>query len=177
MQKLRSIALSSEFQNRVTDSGILKIENLKIHFPPATPRYLLDESLSRTYRSKPLVVVNDENLFGELAILRYLQMDGWDGVWIDTFHGRGARKVFWSNLPPDGYGKLSVDAEILYDKIVEANDGKSSGFFDVFAWKDGRFIFIEYKGEGDSPNQNEIRWINAAIKCGVRPEDLFFVTY
>lgn len=177
MQKLKSIALSIKLDERVTDSGIINIENLKIHFPPATPRHLSDESLSKTYRNKPLVVVGDEILFGELAILRYLQMDGWDGVWVDTFHGRGQKKVLWSSLPPNGYGKLTEEAEILYDKIVRANNGKSSGFFDVFAWQNGKFVFIEYKGEGDSPNENETRWISAAIKSGIRPEDLFFVTY
>ena len=177
MEKLRSLALSSRSEQRLTDSGTVAIESLKIHFPAATPRHLLDESLSKTYRSKPLVLVNNEALFGELAILRYLQMDGWDGVWIDTFHGRGRRKVFWSNLPPSGHGILSVEAESLYDKIIVANSGKSSGFFDVFAWKNGVFIFLEYKGEGDSSNRNEKKWINTAIKCGIPPENLFFVTY
>ena len=177
MQKLKSIALSRTFEERVTDIGIIRIESLKIHFPSATIPHLLDESLSKTYRSKPMVVVNEEILFGELAILRYLQMDGWDGVWVDTFHGRGTKKVVWSNLPPNGFGKLTVEAENLYDSIVQANDGKSSGFFDVFAWKDGEFIFLEYKGQGDSPNRNETRWINAALKSGVRPESLFFVIY
>jgi hypothetical protein len=175
VQKLRSSALSSKFAERVTDFGIIRIESLKIRFPFAPVRYLADESLSKTYR-KPLVVVNDEILFGELAILRYLQMDGWDGVWVDTFHGRGKKKVVWSSLPPDGHGKFSAESEKLFDEIVDANHGKSSGFFDVFGWKNGSFVFIEYKGPGDRSNKNEIKWINAAIKCGVRPEELFFVT-
>jgi len=177
MQKLRSIALSSKFEERVTDTGIIKIEALKIHFPPAPIRHLVDESLPGTYRNKPLVVVDGEVLFGELAILRYLQIDGWEGVWVDTFHSRGKKKVVWSNLPPNGQGKLSLEAEKLFDEIVEANQGKSSGFFDVFAWKNEQFIFVEYKGAGDRPNVNEVRWINAATKCGVRPEQLFFVIY
>lgn len=177
MQKLRSIALSRGFEERMTNIGVIKIESLKIHFPSAAVRHLLDESLSKTYRSKPMVVVNNEHLFGELAILRYLQMDGWDGVWVDTFHGKGKKKVFWSNLPPNGMGKLTIEAEKLYDSIVQANEGKSSGFFDVFAWKNGAFIFIEYKGQGDSPNRNETRWITATLKCGVDPEQLFYVIY
>ncbi len=177
MQNLKGLALSTGFQERITDSGTIKIQRLKIGFPPAIPRYLSNESLPKTYSSKPLVVVGDEILFGELAILRYLQMDGWQGVWVDTFHGRGKKKVLWSGMPPNSFGTLSPDAELLYDQIVQANDGKSSGFFDVFAWKNGNFVFIEYKGEGDSSNQNEIRWINAAIKCGVQPEELLFVIY
>jgi hypothetical protein len=177
MQKLKALALSTGFRERITESGIIKIQSLKIHFPPALPRYLSNESLSKTYRSKPLVVVEDEILFGELAILRYLQMDGWQGVWVDTFHGRGKKKILWSGLPPNGYGNLSADAETLYDNIVQANNGRSSGFFDVFAWKNGKFVFIEYKGEGDSSNLNEIRWNDATLKFGIQPEELFFVTY
>jgi hypothetical protein len=177
VQTLRSIALSSKFEERVTDIGIIKVENLKIHFSPAPVRYLMDESLARTYRSKPLLVVNGEVLFGELAILRYLQMDGWNGVWVDTFHSRGKKKVVWSNMPPDGHGKLTTAADKLFDEIVETNHGKSSGFFDVLGWKNEKFVFIEYKGAGDRPNKNETRWINAAIKCGVREVDLFFVSH
>lgn len=177
MQKFKAIAISTNLESRKTDHGVVKIQNLRVHFPSAGPPYLLDETLPKTYRSKPLVVVNGDVLFGELAILRYLQMDGWDGVWVDTFHGRGRKKVFWSDMPPSGHGKLSKDAEELYEQIVQANNGKSSGFFDVFCWKDGRFVFIEYKGKGDFPNPNEIRWINAAVKCGIKQEDLFFVSY
>jgi hypothetical protein len=177
VEKLRSIVLLSAFEERMTDFGVIKIECLKIHFPLATAQSLLDESLPKTYRSKRLVNVNNEILFGELAILRYLQMDGWDGVWVDTFHGRGKKKVLWSNMPPNGIGQLSKEAENSYDSIVTANNGKSSGFFDVFAWKNGEFIFIEYKGPGDSPNSNETRWINAALKCGINPESLYFVIY
>jgi hypothetical protein len=177
MQNLKALAHSSGFQERITENGIIQIQSLRIQFPPASPRYPSNDKLPKTYRSKPLVVVADEILFGELAILRYLQMDGWQGVWVDTFHGRGKKKVLWSGMPPNGYGNLTSDAEALYDNIVQANDGKSSGFFDVFAWKNGEFVFIEYKGAGDSSNQNEMRWINAALKCGVQPEELFFVTY
>jgi len=176
MQQLRLLADSIEHEERATDFGKINIESLKINFTPAEPRYLSDKSLSRTYTSKPLVKVDDEVLFGELAILKYLQKDGWDGVWIDTFHGRGKKKVFWSGMHPNGRGKLTKGAEKIYNKIIKANNRKSSGFFDVFAWKNGKYIFIEYKGEGDAPNKNETRWINAALKSGIKPEQLFFVT-
>ena len=63
----------------------------------------------------------------------------------------------------------------LYDKIVSFNEGKSSGFFDVFAWKNDQEIFLEYKGLGDKPNANEQRWIKAALNAGISQESLFFV--
>jgi hypothetical protein len=52
------------------------------------------------------------------------------------------------------------------------------GFSDFFAWKGGDYVFIEYKGEGDYPNDDKLRWIEeAAISAGVKPEQMFFVTY
>lgn len=177
INSLRSITEDQSFVKRDIDGQIIFIENLKIKFPPANPKYLRDTTLSKTYLSKPLVKFKSESLFGELVILRYLQMDGWDGVWVDTFHGRGVNKVFWSELPPNGSSILPKHAESIYDRIVEKNGMKSSGFFDVFAWKDQKYIFIEYKGKGDSPNQNENRWIRSVLKCGIKPEQLFFVSY
>jgi hypothetical protein len=176
MKILKSLAAEIQQDERIIDSGIINITNLKIQFEPAKPRHLTDERLSKTYLSKPLVKVDNENLFGELAILRYLQKDGWNGVWVDTFHGRG-KKLFWNNLPPEGKASLADEATFLYDKIVTSNAGKASGFFDVFAWKNGEYIFLEYKGAGDKPNQNETKWINSAIKSGIKPEQLYFITY
>ncbi len=177
IQSLRMIAENQSFIQREIDGCNISIENLNVQFPSANPKYLKDANLSKTYLSKPLVQVKSESLFGELAILRYLQMDGWDGVWVDTFHGRGVKKVFWSGMPTQGSANLPKHAESLYDRIVVQNGMKSSGFFDVFAWKNRKYIFIEYKGKGDSSNQNEKRWIRSALKCGIKPDQLFFVSY
>lgn len=38
-------------------------------------------------------------------------------------------------------------------------------------------MFIEYKGKGDHANKNELKWIEAAISVGVKPEQLVIVTY
>jgi hypothetical protein len=176
MKTLKSLACEAvTFEERKAARGPIQIALLKIHFPPATPRYLPESDLSQTYRTKPLVTFGGERLFGELAVLRALQRDGWDGVWVDTFHGRGRRKVLWSGMPPEGRATLPTAARVRYDAIVAANGGKSSGFFDVFAWRGGDFVFVEYKGPGDRPNRNEVRWIEAALRSGVRPEQLYFV--
>jgi hypothetical protein len=177
IKSLRTISENQSFVQREIDGREISIENLNVQFSFANPKYLIDTNLSKTYLSKPLVRFKSESLFGELAILRYLQMDGWDGVWVDTFHGRGVKKVFWSGMPPEGSSRLPKHAESLYDKIVDENGMKSSGFFDVFAWKDRKYIFIEYKGKGDSSNQNEKRWIKSALKCGIKLEQLFFASY
>ncbi|MDZ7725469.1 MAG: hypothetical protein U5R06_22260 [candidate division KSB1 bacterium] len=105
MEILKSLATEIQKDVRILDSDVINITNFKMQFEPAEPRYLTDERLSKTYLSKPLVKIDNENLFGELAILRFLQKDGWNGVWVDTFHGRD-KKLFWNNLPPEGQASL-----------------------------------------------------------------------
>jgi hypothetical protein len=110
-------------------------------------------------------------MFGELAIAHHLKTDGWSAVWADTFHGQ----KFWNGMPHQiSPVSIPTDVRQLYDRIA-ALKGSASGCFDVIAWKDGRTIFLEYKGPGDKPNKNELSWIDAALKAGVAEEDLFFV--
>jgi len=176
MNSLFAQASEVSSERRGIGESDVEIATLQIRFPRASKSHS-PPGLAKTYTSKPLVEVDGEALYGELAILRYLEKDGWNGVWVDTFHSRGKRKVVWSGMPPDGKGELSKDATLLFNQIVDKNDGKSSGFFDVFAWKNGNFVFIEYKGKGDSSNKNESRWIRAAIAAGIDPQQLYFVVY
>ena len=176
MKSLRSLA-KNEFEERITSKGLIRIENLVIRFPrieKTDPLPEIVKGLAATHQAKRLVLVDGKEMFGELAILEYLRKDGWDGVWVDTYH-----KKFWATMSDRGTAILPLHAKQLCGKIVEKNCGKASGFFDVFAWKDAgsEYVFIEYKGKGDRPNANELRWIDAAIAAGIKPEQLFFVTY
>jgi hypothetical protein len=148
-----------------------------IRFPSADPPSLADNHLSRTYTSKPLVQAGDESLFGELAILHYLRMDGWDGVWVDSFHGR---ELFWQGMPdrvePFDLSQVSLAYE-MYRRILEVREGKAGGFFDVLAWLGSRLLFVEYKGKGDQPNVNEAAWIDAALDAGVLETEMLLVVH
>ena len=175
MESLASLAPSIE-QTPVTlpDGRTISIRALRITFSRATPNRLPDGTLPPAYTSKPLVSVNGAAMFGELAIVRWLEKDGWDAVWIDTIHGT----KFWRAMPhkssPVG---LPPAARMLYDAIRNANDGKSSGAFDVMAWRNGDFAFLDYKSEDDAPNRNKARWIAAALVAGVLPTQLWFVMH
>lgn len=175
MESLVSLAPSLD-QRPVTlpDGGTVSIRTLRIAFSRATPNRLPEGTLPPTYTSKPLVSVNGAAMFGELAILRWLEKDGWDGVWMDTFHGA----KFWKAMPHKSLPVvLPPAARALYDAIKAVNGGKASGAFDVMAWRNGDFAFLEYKGEGDRSNRNEARWIAAALAAGVLPTQLWFVLH
>jgi hypothetical protein len=172
VNSLHSIAHSAGSSDYVLPSGRrVRIATLHVRFPPAEPSRLASGVLQSTYTSKPLVDVDGESLFGELAIVRWLAKDGWDALWVDTFHGR----KFWREMPHMG-PPVSPPPQVrsLYDRIAQTK-GSPSGCFDIVAWSESRIIWLEYKGPRDKPNRNEALWIEAALQSGVEEKDLFFV--
>ena len=151
--------------------SVVQIPTWIVRFPPADPPRLAAGALKSTYTSKPLVNVDGEPVFGELAIVRWLAKDHWSALWSDTFHGR----KFWRDMP---HRSKPVDppgpVRTLYSRIADLK-GSPSGCFDVVAWKDGRIVWLEYKGPRDKPNRNEALWIDAALRAGVDSSDLVFV--
>jgi hypothetical protein len=152
---------------------VARLRHIFIPLGRASPDRLKEGALQATYTSKPLVTFNGAAMFGELAVLRWLNVDGWDGVWLDTFHGR----KHWREMPTVvSPVELPPPARALYDRIVAENGGKASGAFDVMAWRGSQFVFLEYKGPGDRPNRNQPRWIDAALRAGVSEADLLLIS-
>ena len=188
METLRRQAIRETHERRRLPSGEeVTINALVIHFPPhrlgklapgTTYSHDPAKPLPRSYLIKPLVDVAGEPVFGELAIVRHLEADGWSAVWVDSYHGRGKR-LCWRGMPdratPYDFSD-APDAATRYDEITKQNRG-TGGWFDVFAWRGAEFLHIEYKGEGDTPNKNEPRWIQSAMQCDVPVTSLQFVLH
>lgn len=172
MKTLQELAIETSVSKVDLPSGkTAHIQSWTVRFPAADPPRLPDRALKSTYTSKPLVEVDGERVFGELAVVRWLARDGWRGLWADTFHGR----KFWRNMPHRAEPvEPPAPVRQLCDRIA-AQKGGPSGCFDVVAWKGDRIIWLEYKGAGDRPNRNEKLWIDAAVSAGVSEEDLFFI--
>ena len=152
------------------------ISTWTIHFPVWTGAEL-PRLVAGTYRNKSLVNYFGEPLFGELAVLRWLEKDGWEGVWVDTFHSSSTEKLFWKGLPDrTAPSPLPPKAKKLYEKIM-SNHPRDGGFFDVLAWRNGKFLFVEYKSKGDRLNDNQRLWIRSAITSGISPSSLVIVEY
>lgn len=148
------------------------LRHLTVRFGRASPDRLKEGALPRTYTVKPLVTFNGDAMFGELALLRWLEVDGWTGVWLDTVHGR----KMWREMPTQAIPvALPAAAQSLYKRIVAANGGRASGTFDVMAWRGTHTIFIDYVAPGETPSRSRNSWIDAALAAGVSPNDLLVV--
>lgn len=160
------------------DGHEVPIEQLKIDFPLGEDRAQVREvrlRLVRQHRTKSLVVAEGKLTFGELAVLGCLNSDGWDGVWIDDYCRCFREELPYADAKPV---TLPPPAQKLYDRIVTANGNREfSGFFDVFAWRKGEYVFVEYKGRTDTLKRTQREWIKAALTTGVEPRQLAFVTW
>jgi len=113
----------------------------------ATQRWALERwdgepdppELQHTWARKPRFSVNGRCMRAEFAILAHLQRDGWHGVWVNAY--RGELRPAW--FPAPAFRTLAetgapIWAAKSFSDLRNANGGKLTGFFDVFAWRERR---------------------------------------
>lgn len=145
-----------------------------VGIPKAEPRFLewQGEFTGDTYGDKPLLDVDGEPMFAELAILRHFQKDGWDGVWVDTF-----RKKYRTAWGEASVVRLSGERLQLL-KAINQRAGSAYGCFDVFCWKGDRIVFAESKRKlKDSIRETQLIWLEAAIQLGLEPDSFLIVEW
>jgi VRR-NUC domain len=122
------------------------------------------EPLANSYGNKSAIDCDGEAVFAELAVLRGLQKEGYQGVWVDTY-SRCFRNRMYEKCD------LPAQAREYFDKIVKANGGKCSGCWDVFAWKANDYVFVEVKRKSkpyrDRIQKTQLRWADAVLRSGV----------
>lgn len=120
------------------------------------------KSVADTYNNKPILNYKDEPVFAELAILRILQSDKWNGVWVDTY--RNAYRT--SYFPKDSVKLPSEQAQLLQSIYKKA--GANKGCWDVFCWRGQVNLFAEAKRQGhDKIRYTQKHWLESAIQCGL----------
>lgn len=130
------------------------------------------EFVGDTYGGKPLVDLDGEPMFAELAVLKLFQKDGWEGVWIDTF-----RKKYRTAWGGEGVAQLPEDRLLLLQEI-HGRAGSSSGCFDVYCWKGEEVLFAETKRRSkDRIRATQLRWLEAALALGLETSSFLIVEW
>jgi hypothetical protein len=145
----------------------------EISIAKATPlfRKWSGEVPDDTFNGKPLLELNGEMVFAELAILRSFQRAGWDGRWIDSYHKRYLTK-YW---PITVSEPLPAQQESILNRI-RAKAGGSGGCFDVFCGRGEDLLFAESKWH-DKILGTQTRRLEAALDAGVPIEPFLIVQW
>lgn len=151
----------------LTPTTIEKIElpsGKVVRIPKVNPLFKIwtGKPVTDTYGNKLILSFNGKPAFAELAILRIFQDNGWCGVWIDTYANK-YRTAYW----PKNEIELPSQQQQLLQEIYE-KAGSNKGSYDVFCWKEARFLFAESKIQGhDKIRDTQRRWLEASIECGL----------
>ncbi len=136
-----------------------------------------------TFGGKDLLVVDSRPQFAEVAILRAFEEAGWQGRWLETYPYRKNPRL-WKAWHPDG-PRAQVHVPIAETWVIEklnaiaaANNNSFSGCWDVVAWKNDHLVFAESKKQKkDRMRGTQVRWLEAALRCGCAVEDFLVVEW
>lgn len=120
-----------------------------------------------------MVELDGEHLFAELAVLRLLERDGWSGRWVNTYSGKGEVWKYlthWSDVPrAEQRSRPIEDAEPrqLLARIASRGKARYRGCWDLFAWRDGEFAFVQTKRsatpEKEVVKPEQAAWLHTAL--------------
>ncbi len=143
-----------------------------VSLPKATPVFQLWHGPASvdTYGNKPLINLDGEVVYAELAILRLFQAEGWQGVWVDTYR----RKMRTSITE---YVSLPVEQEKLLQQIYQTAQTRA-GCLDVFCWRHDTVLFAESKRKRrDQIRHTQRKWLEGAMALGLSPDSFLLVEW
>lgn len=143
-------------------------------------------SLDRAYSAKPLVLVEKQATFPELAVLSLFRRMGWEGAWVDLAH-----RKFFDRMPNQSKGiSLGSHASQALARISQYNDNGRTGCWDLVLWAERTVAFaavIDASSADESSSsprsaalgrttsreaasalgEPRMRWLGAAVKSGM----------
>lgn len=140
-------------------------------------------------KSAAFVELDGEHLFAELAVLRLLERDGWEGRWVTT-HGGAHGEIWklltkWRDAPRAEQRHVPIEderARQLLASIAHANKpARYTGCWDVYAWRGGEHVFVACKRDSASSKDRLKRpqeeWMRMALAAhpGIFTADSFCV--
>ncbi|MEK7547036.1 MAG: hypothetical protein AAB536_02570 [Patescibacteria group bacterium] len=129
--------------------------------------------IENTYNNKTVIDFDGQPLFAELAILKILQKEGWNGVWVDSY-----RSKYRIDLPEKGTVVELPNIQEEFIQNIKSRTGKRGGCWDVFVWKDGEYKFAESKrSKKDELRSNQLLWLQETLKLGLKLESFLLVEW
>lgn len=123
-----------------------------------------------------MVELDGEHLFAELAVLRLLEQQGWQGRWVNTQGGKGEVWKYltrWDDVPREAQRTRNIEEEEprrVLARIASSRKKRYAGCWDVYAWRDGQFCFLQTRrgapGPKDEVKPDQVDWLHTALLFG-----------
>jgi hypothetical protein len=128
-------------------------------------------------KSGAMIELDGEHLFAELAVLRLLERDGWEGRWVNTYGGGGEVWKYltrWDDVPRTEQKTRPIQDDAprqLLARLAGFNKPRRyKGCWDVFAWRDAEVAFVECKRTSpkytDVVSKEQEEWVRSALFLG-----------
>jgi len=130
-------------------------------------------SLDRAYSAKPLVLVDKQAMFPELAVLSFFRRMGWEGAWVDLAH-----RKFFDRMPNQSKGiSLGAHASQALARISQYSDAGRTGCWDVVLWADRTVAFAAVVAAAAALSESRTKWLGAAVKSGMSASQFVVVEW
>jgi len=128
-------------------------------------------------KSAAMIELAGEHLFAELAVLRLMQADGWEGRWVNTYSGGGEVWKYlteWQDAPRAEQRTRPIhdsEARQLLARIAAFNKPRRyKGCWDTYCWRSGEVAFLERKRTAptyaDVVSKEQEEWLRSALFIG-----------
>ena len=167
-------------------SEIFQLENRTMEVPKCILKFQKwnGTPVKETFGGKPILTVDGEPMFAEMALASTFINDGWQARWLETT-GRKYKEPMciaqWEDNKYENQKHAPIEDENvarMLNAIVKRNNNSYAGCWDVIAWKDGQIIFAEAKRNSkDIIRQAQINWLSAALSLGLTPDNFLVVQW
>ena len=126
-------------------------------------------------KAAAFVELDGEHLFAELALLRLLEREGWQGRWVLTTggaHGEISKLLTrWLDVPRADQKHVPIEDAAprqLLASIAHANKpARYAGCWSVFAWRGDEYLFLESRRASgskiDPVKAKQVEWMRMAL--------------
>lgn len=146
-----------------------------MRFPPWRGSPFVDD-LGK--KSAAMIELNGEHLFAELALLRLLEREGWEGRWIHTTSGGEISKYVtdWRDVSRQDQKNRPIQndaARATLYAVADRSGNRFAGCWSVFAWRGDAYVFLEAKRQAPKDTERlrpaQEAWVRAALSLRQNP--------
>lgn len=123
-----------------------------------------------------MIELGGEHLFAELAVLRLLEQGGWSGRWVNTWGAGGEVWKYlthWADVPRAEQRNRVLEEDEprqVLAGVARRAKKRYSGSWDVYAWRNGSFAFLQTKrgapSSRDVVGAAQVDWLHTALLFG-----------